>query len=212
MKNKKGFTLSEVMVTLGVLGVIAAILIPAVTKVTPDANKIMLRKAYFTTEKVVNSLISDDSIYPIGTLTADSDGVMVSKGFNNTDTTNMGVPVGNDKFCYLFTQRINTTSANCTAATVGGVPAYTFTTSDGIVWTYTVSAFALNPTAYTTVNVLAVDVNGTGKGDNCFYNTCTGTKKADSYRFRIRYDGKMTIDSADTVAVGYLTSPTDNKK
>ena len=39
--SKKGFTLAEVLVTLGVVGVLAAILTPSVFKVTPSKSKIL---------------------------------------------------------------------------------------------------------------------------------------------------------------------------
>ena len=64
MHLKKGFTLSEVMVTLGVLGVLAAILIPAITKVTPSTERVMFKKAHATLEKAVSEMIEDETNYP----------------------------------------------------------------------------------------------------------------------------------------------------
>jgi prepilin-type N-terminal cleavage/methylation domain-containing protein len=211
MKNIKGFTLSEVLVTLGVLSVLAAIIIPAVVKIGPDNNRVMFKKAYSTVEKVVSSLISSDADYPAdqtGTTTDTS--VVVSRGFNYT-TLGTNVPVGNNKFCYLFSDQLNTVSFNCTAATVGGVPAYTMTTTDGMVWTFTASTFDLDADKYLTDNVLAVDINGT-KIPNCDYSTCAAGKSPDQFKFRIRYDGKMSMDPSDTFAVGVLTNPTENRK
>jgi len=219
MKNKKGFTLSEVMVTMGILGILAAIIIPAVTKLTPDNNKVMFKKAYYTAEKAVSDLINDDSLYPSSSIANTTDTtpiVGVQQGFFNTVATGMGLPASNDKFCYFFSQRLNTVSANCTNATVAGVPAYTFTTTDGVVWTYTLQAtpFKMDATTYLTTDVLSVDVNG-AKAPNCFTvapTACTAGVFPDRFRLRIRYDGKMGVDSADTKAIAILTTPTDNKK
>ena len=222
MKNIKGFTLSEVMVTITILGVLAAILIPAVVNVSPDSSKILLKKANVTLERAVSDLISNDLYYPADQTDDDSNGVKVSRGFNYTNTVGMGLPSSNDKFCYLLSQELNTVSANCTAVATGTAPnivaPYTFTTTDGMLWTIndtTATAFTLSPGYYTTVGTtptLTVDVSGATKGDNCYYDTCAATKKADRFYYCIRYDGKMTIKPLDTAAVAILTNPTDNKK
>jgi len=211
MKNKKGFTLAEVMVTLVIMGVLAAILVPAVMNVSPDSNKVLLKKAYSTTEKVVSELINDDSNYPVdqtGTTTDTSQTVPL--GFTYTTAGGTTIPVGDNKFCFLFSENLNTVGAvDCNPT--GGM---SFTTADGMVWTPTATAFilTLDATSYLTTDVLSVDVTGSGKGDNCFYNTCAAGKHPDKFRFRIRYDGKMTIDPADTAAISILTNPTDNQK
>ena len=44
--KKFGFTLAEVIVTLGIIGLLAAITAPLLGSLTPDQNKIKVLKAY----------------------------------------------------------------------------------------------------------------------------------------------------------------------
>ena len=108
MVTKKGFTLPEVIITLCILGVLAAILVPAITKASPDGNKVMLKKAYSTVEQTVSELINDDVNYPSTAHFGDSYS-SIQKGFAYKETvSNPTIPVGTEKFCYLFTQKLNT--------------------------------------------------------------------------------------------------------
>lgn len=51
---KKAFTLSEALVTLAIIGVLAAILIPVVNNVKPDKDKILYKKALYTLTNAVS--------------------------------------------------------------------------------------------------------------------------------------------------------------
>lgn len=215
MTIKKGFTLSEVMITLGILGVLAAIIIPAVMNVSPDSNKVMFKKAHSTLEKTVETLINDDVNYPSNVTgqTTDGTNVTVARGFNNTDITGTVVPAGNDKFCYLFAQQLNTVgTVTCTANQTG-----TFETTDGISWFITPSTFPLRADSY---NTIMVDVNG-NKGPNCFRGDINGIACAasvqtpDEFYLGVRYDGKILVDTTavttDIDGGTILTDPTRNK-
>ena len=50
---KKGFTLSEALVTLAIIGVLAAILIPVIDNVKPDKDRITYKKALYTMQGAV---------------------------------------------------------------------------------------------------------------------------------------------------------------
>lgn len=182
---KKGFTLSEALITLVVLGIIAAVLVPAITKQAPDKNKIMFRKAYNTLQQAVSVLINDDANYP-STQTIQipaSTGIYYQKGFNYT-TQASGT---NLKFCSLLSDLMNTTiSANCPATNATGqIP---FTTSDGITWTLYIPVsddtnttetattavttgvqFPISSSLYTTK--IIIDIDGNTKGTNCSTDT-----------------------------------------
>ena len=60
---KKGFTLAELLVTLGTIGVLAAITAPMITGLMPDKNKMMVIKAYKTLSDINQELLDDPSIY-----------------------------------------------------------------------------------------------------------------------------------------------------
>ncbi len=235
MECKKGFTLSEVLVTLGVLSVLAAIIIPAVINVTPDTKKVMFKKAYFSLEEAVSKLINDDTNYP--ELTSFSGGdckiddITVQCGFHNTDIAGSLVPAGQDKFCYLLSENLNTIgTVDCATTSVKANSSnWSFSTTDGIRWRlyYALSnTFSLEkePYSYTDYRII-FDVNG-AKEPNCHYGyeetlplvlsslggDCDGDVVPDIYSVFIRYDGKLTIQPTDAVAQGFLSDPLNNKK
>lgn len=61
---KKGFTLSEVMLVLSVIGVIAALTIPGIVQNTQDKMALArLKKEYSTLQQGINSLIANDDFH-----------------------------------------------------------------------------------------------------------------------------------------------------
>ena len=63
MKKFIAFTLAELMVALAVVGTIVAVVTPAIMKTRPNKNKMMIKKTYYTTENIVNSLINNTYLY-----------------------------------------------------------------------------------------------------------------------------------------------------
>lgn len=209
---KKGFTLPEVIVTIFILGVIAAVLVPAATKSRPDENKIMLRKAYSTVEQTVSELINDDINYP-ATQTTTVGGIPVQRGFNYTDAgSNGNIPANTDKFCYLFTQKLNTTEDGTCPITTDSTPPEPFKTSDGVLW-WLKGSFPTNLVNYT----ITFDVNG-DKGPNCGFTTdyeamnecnTSDLPLQDQFSVRVRYDGKISIGD---YGAEILSDRTNNEK
>lgn len=67
-KFSKAFTLTELLIALGVVAVLCAILMPVVNSLRPNQNIIMAKRAYYTVQSIVSELINDDSCYPDKTL------------------------------------------------------------------------------------------------------------------------------------------------
>lgn len=211
MQNKKGFTLPEVMVTLGVLGILAAILVPAITKSAPDSKKVMFKKAYSTLETAVSELINDDVNYPATAKDVlEGTSISVQVGLHYQDVTGV-VPSDANKFCYLLSQVMNTVgTVKCATADTPK----TFMTSDGILWSTRYKNESNNfPLKMDSTNdaVLLIDVNGS-KGPNCgaagnLYKTatCAANITADQYEIGVRFDGKLIV--YDTNAVTILEDP-----
>ena len=59
---KKAFTLSEALVTLAIIGVLAAILIPVIDNVRPDKDKITYKKALYSMQSAVSNAM-DSTVY-----------------------------------------------------------------------------------------------------------------------------------------------------
>ena len=63
MRRFKAFTLTELMIALAVIGVLVAVVTPAIMRTRPNKNKMMIKKTFYETEKIVNSLINDETLY-----------------------------------------------------------------------------------------------------------------------------------------------------
>lgn len=191
MKNRSlAFSLGEVLVTLAVIGVIAAIILPAVKQTQPDRQKVLFKKAYSNIERVVTEIINDDYLYPEATKT---DGTPY-EGLDNTsmveindDTTTYR---GNNKFCNLMALKLNTISTDdihC-PGTPGGNGSYgtpSFITNEGI-------AYYIPSTDFATDATITIDTNGE-KAPNCKFNATT-CKTPDIYEILISADGGIHVD------------------
>lgn len=211
--NKKAFTMAEVMVVLAVIGVLVAILTPTIVKLGPNQSKIMFKKAYYITERVVNELINDETFY--------SDSDSNRPGFVNDDavTVNGSSISGVTKFCQLFSTKVNTSGTiSCTSGKTSPVAtgnanlsSGNFTTNDGITWhipttaatgyttTFTNGGATPTPTAGITRDII-VDINGTDAYDansnpNCQYNPSSPTTcpNPDQFTITLQYDGKISV-------------------
>lgn len=224
--KKNGFTLSELMIALTVLGLLCAALLPAILRTTPNQNKIMIKRAYYTTANVVSDMINDPNLYPV----MNSSG-SVTTGFDNMEAvTYAGETYGgnptNDgngafaKFIGLFAAHLNIDgeiNKECPTASVdpdappvivpGGSSGWKycriFTTPDGILWdlrtTHKVETFK-------TTTIITVDVNGDKKpnclqGDSDADEACKDrTSNFDRFSMVISDDGTITIPEAQTWA------------
>lgn len=197
---KNGFTLSEMVVTVGVVGVLALLLIPVLKDAMPNQEQAMFKKAYYVTERSVSELINDEDLYP--------EAVEGEPNFfgNTVEVTYKDITTsGASKFCELFTSKLNRTSDIKCSATTGHLPSKftdneapegTITTTDGIVWVLPIDSFADN----TDAREIYVDVNGR-KQPNCFYDKTT-CKKPDRFTIKVYQDGRVLADG--TMEVEYL--------
>ena len=221
MKKLKGFTLTELMVAMAVIGILVAVVTPAVMKTRPNKNKMMVKKTFYTTEQIVSTLINDERLYP--DMSDFCDGRELAEGedanslycawgfdYENAATFEGVSYSGNTKFSKLFASRLNVKREN------GNV----YYTSDGVKWDLsgTVGGWTKQAAAVGTfdgggagVATILVDVNGDEapncrqSGDGC------GPDDFDRYQIQILANGKMRIDPADSKAVEYATINTSIK-
>lgn len=199
MRIEKAFTLAEVMITMAILGVLASILLPAVSKMRPNENKTLFKKAYYVAERMVGELVNDDSLYPLG----DGD----SEGLDNVaeawyDGECYGKPDaedppcangsnGSDKFCKLFAAKVNTIDDDIHCVTGSQVPTGendpSFITTDGIYWFLPYTDFDDEKSIY-------VDVNGERKPNcRCTTDNCNGCINPDQFEIIVMPSGKMYV-------------------
>jgi len=136
---KLAFTMAEMLVCLSVISILATILIPTIGSLRPDRSKVMFKKAFMISERVVSELVNDSDLYPeaSGVNGLDNVGVVYYNGepfggkyvakpagfdeYSDGDDKPEGYDdyVGSladqkSKFCKLFAQKVNITSQlNC---------------------------------------------------------------------------------------------------
>ena len=67
MNKIKAFTMSEALIVLGIIAVIATLSVIAVQNAKPDTDVVMFKKAYKTTHDIVQNLYYDKELYPNAT-------------------------------------------------------------------------------------------------------------------------------------------------
>ncbi len=74
---KKAFTLTEVLITLTVIGIITAVIIPVAINSKPNENIMKFKKAHNTLYQTISTLITSDKYYLNGDLGMKPDGNLV---------------------------------------------------------------------------------------------------------------------------------------
>lgn len=215
MKKLKGFTMTELMVALAVVGILIAIVTPAIFKNRPNKNKMMVKKSFYVAEQIVSTLINDGNFYPDkrDNCTDDKAETTCYWGFDDTEEiTYEGEKYsGNEKFYKLFKNMINVKTEDDTT--------HVFYTSDGVKWDLSgtigkwtsgkdsVGKFSDSSPA-AGKGIILIDVNG----DETPNTRCTeSSTDCDQYKIEVLANGKMQIDPSDKKAIEYVTINTSIK-
>jgi len=108
---KKGFSLAEVMIVLSIIGVLIALMIPALDNTKPDEATLKYRKTFFAIEQAIRTIINDTSLYKDGDLrtalgTADAGETTTADG--QIDDTAGGENRSGRRLCYNLANALNT--------------------------------------------------------------------------------------------------------
>ncbi len=101
---KKAFTLAETMITLVVIGIIAAIVVPVAIQSKPDENIMKFKKANDTLYQTISTLLNSDKYYLNGNLGIKPNGDYVDTNRDLDDAM---------YFCKTFAENINYKKLDC---------------------------------------------------------------------------------------------------
>ena len=178
--KKNGFTLTEVLVTLGIISLLVLLIAPTINNLKPDDHKMNVLKAYNALTNINKELLSDLSIY----LGNNCRGLSCTEQPSNA---RYGAQfVNNMKYPLLVASKLNITDD------VGNALPLNFNTADGLNWT--IDGEAPN-------YVITIDVDAEG-ADCSFGNQC---QNPDRYLFNIDEDG--TVVGGDALTIAYLRNP-----
>lgn len=175
--KKSAYTLAEVLIAVGIVGIIAAIMLPLATKFKPDKNKVLFLKTYDDIVKTTSILTKNGDIYPL----TDGEYSYANSPLKNTSAvTYNGIEIagGDSKYCAALALGMNATSNTCSDADANN------------------RGFVLSNGVSVKVNGLKIiiDIDG-DKGKNCSYSE--ECKKPDEFKLEVAPNGAVAItDSA----------------
>ena len=213
MKKFRGFTLTELMIALAVIGVLVAVVTPAIMKTRPNKNKMMVKKTYYTTEQIVSSLINDERLYPDMTEACENpEGVEETENFycawgfdytsevkyeGETYGSNSATP-DHTKFRELFKSKLNISEDNYDNNV------NKFKTTDGVIWTIT-DNFKNRQSSVNTAGQATITIDVNGEDAPNAREASSDADDFDQYVIIVKANGKMNIDTADDRAIEYIT-------
>ena len=108
---KKAFTLAEVMITLTVIGIITAVIIPVAINSKPNESVMKFKKAHNTLYQVISTMTTSDNYYKDGDLGIKADGTQIAGDYIGDDVSMTGL-----YFCNTFTDLVSAKN-NCAKST-----------------------------------------------------------------------------------------------
>ena len=111
--KKIAFTLAEVLITLTVIGVITAVIVPVAIHSKPDENVLKFKKGHNTLYQTISTLINSDKYYSNGDLGISATGELLNSE-NYTTITNEQRDRIIKYYCNSFADVVTTKKKNCT--------------------------------------------------------------------------------------------------
>ena len=211
MMRKNGFTLQELLISMAIIGIMAAAIAPAINAIMSDKRKAMYMKAYNTLTNVTNEVLSDPSLY--WTKYDPDTGEATCSGLGCADLPTTYAPCNEVhwqckdskyKFPKIFATKVNYVER--TSPVAGSTLTTNIKTIDGIDWNFKATKSSETDTEYE----VTIDVNykNTNEKNKCTYNSST-CPNPDQFEFKIDNDGGIT--AVDALGRAFLENPTDMK-
>ena len=112
--------MAEIMIVLGVVGILTAIILPSAIHLIPDENVLKFKKANTTFHKVINELVNSDKFYTPGDLSRKPDGTIIRGGFQLAgDPSLLGSSDDVKYLCQTMAEILSAKTVNCSTAKTG---------------------------------------------------------------------------------------------
>ena len=184
--RKSAFTIMEILLAMAIIGILAAVSVNSMGKMSANKVKTGFQNCYRHTIETVNSIVSDETKFPVITqnsATYDETGhskvMPLCKMYEMNEST--GVTSSNQ---YLFPLIFKdaTTAVSATSLSNG----WKFTTKNGSFWL---------------VKYQKCSTSGTEEGTNCPYDyknsddpSGSNCKYPDTFKFGLTYENKLLPD------------------
>lgn len=211
--KKSGYTLAEALISLGIIGIIAAILLPLINGIKVNEEKVMYLKAHDSVINIVKNLAKNSREYNICKDINAEESANCSKVplFNTQKSFSNPDAVGDEKLCRLMADALNGKDVACSSevypaasysdSTVFNPPS--FVTQNGMRWRVSpqIQTNFIGTERGQFEAAIYVDVNGSEKGKNCLYDSVNCTNP-DIFKFLVGANGDVV--PADAKGVSYL--------
>ncbi len=185
--KKNGFTLSELLIALGVVAVASALIAPQITKIIPDKAKLKVISTNAKIEQETSDLVSNDAIYWCND--GDNRQGLACEGQAMTpELRNNPLYSGDNKYRNLMVYKLNLTEDN-------SLNGFTHVSSDGVYWNF---QRHLDVEGHMDITI-TIDINGE-KGPNRIFGQDNITKNNDRFRFNVDEYGNVTPNDALSAA------------
>ena len=211
--KKFGFTLAEVLITMGIIGIVAAVAAPTLNAIVPDRNKAKVLKVYNIIQSINSTLLNNPSLYPgdgndnceglaCTSRPYDWENLLISKypDITAANVNNFSNALsGNIKYLNLLAMNLEISTAHNNNTLYANGTNANFVTEDGLRW-----IIRANNTG--TEAIIQIDTNDNGENNVGLGQTYTQNQQnPDRFSFLVDQFGKVRPNDALTEA--YITNP-----
>lgn len=217
--KKKAFTLAEILIAFGAIGIIAAVTAPMLGSLMPDENKMKVLKNYKILNETTEALLNDpmyyyDYIVDAGQIDIKRQGLAANDDLHGNRFVGLRNDMniseyrtkyhGSQKYCYLLYEKMETTGDIAKE----GSDAYVFELVDGSKYYCKpkpiISFYESNNLLIKQEYEITIDTNG-DDGPNVI--ATKDLKKPDRFKFNVDNFGKITGEEKDLLTIQYLKNP-----
>lgn len=211
--KKQAHTLSEVLIALGIVGILGAVVAPMANKFKPDVNKIKFLKNYDAIVQANNDMIYYKTLY------REKDGEYKFVGYPIFDIsegvigeTTYGEGEGESerivKYCQVLSDYITgDVSSNCSkdfSDKPDGAPMFTSKYGTDF-WIYSTRTLDGETSTGTYRSDIYIDIDGTGNGNGCQYSA--DCLEPDIFKLSVKASGEVI--PSDAMSDYYLKTRTN---